>query len=109
MRRIFLIFVFGSAIVCVLSQNDWGSSLTLGLRKKFIPQLTLSLEEDFRLRSDFSEADRFSTSLELNYKPWQYLKIGGAYNLINFNHEKKDGRYGTDIIFCNRFIFYTSV
>ena len=69
--------------------GDWGSSLGADVTKKILPKLSVSLEEEFRTRSDFSRIDRFSTSLELGYKPFSFLKVGGAYNLINLNHEKK--------------------
>lgn len=71
------------------AQNDLGSSLSADITKKVLPGLSLSLEEDFRLRDNFGTADRFSTTLDVSYKPWKYLKLGGAYNLINYNHEKK--------------------
>lgn len=82
--------VSGLFLTCgAIAQDDWGSSLEVGVTKKIIPGLHVSLEEDFRLRDNFSEVDRFSTALELSYKPIQYLKIGGAYNLINYNHPTK--------------------
>jgi len=34
--------------------------------------------------------DRFSTTVELSYRFNPYIKVGGAYNLINYNHPKKD-------------------
>lgn len=80
-----LFFTYGA-----IAQNDWGSSLEVGITKKILPGLNVSLEEDFRLRDNLSEVDRFSTTLELSYKPIKYVKIGGAYNLINYNHPTKD-------------------
>ena len=71
------------------AQNDFGSSLSVDVTKKIVPGLNLSLEEEFRLRDNLSETDRFSTTLDLSYKPWKFLKLGGAYNLINYNHETK--------------------
>jgi Protein of unknown function (DUF2490). len=68
---------------------DGAHQQVLSCQKKIVKNLEISFEEDFRLRDNFSTADRFSTTLDLNYKVCPYLKLGGAYNLINFNHEKK--------------------
>lgn len=72
------------------AQDDLGSSISVEITKKIIPGLNLSLEEDFRLRDNLETVDRFSTTLDLSYKIWDYLKVGGAYNLINYNHPTKD-------------------
>jgi hypothetical protein len=73
----------------VYAQESWGSSLWLEQSKKLFRKIDISLEEEFRLRDDFRTVDRFSGSLDISYKPFKYLKAGGAYNLIRFNHEKK--------------------
>lgn len=72
-----------------IKAQDWGSDLSLGATWNFAPKLSASLEEDFRLRDDFGTADRFSHTLDLSYKPFKFLKVGGAYNLINMNQENK--------------------
>ena len=96
LKTIFLIISL-LAVNQLSAQDDLGSSLSVDITKKIIPRLNLSLEEDFRLRDNLSEVDRFSTTLELSYKPWKFLKLGGAYNLINYN--QKVGKYATGIIF----------
>ena len=88
LKTIFLIISL-LAVNQLSAQDDLGSSLSVDITKKIIPRLNLSLEEDFRLRDNLSETDRFSTTLDLSYKPWKFLKLGGAYNLINYNHETK--------------------
>lgn len=88
LKTIFLIISL-LAVNQLSAQDDLGSSLSVDITKKIIPRLNLSLEEDFRLRDNLSEVDRFSTTLELSYKPWKFLKLGGAYNLINYNHDTK--------------------
>jgi len=75
--------------ICIEAQDDFGSILSASVSKKITKGLNINFEEEFRTRSNFSEVDRFSHALELNYKPLNFLKVGGAYNLINFNHEKK--------------------
>jgi len=85
----------------MVAQKDWGSSTTVDISKK-IAKVNIAFAEEFRLRDNFSTADRFSTSLDVNYKPWKYLKIGGVYNLINQNHEAK----GWEI--RHRYYFYAT-
>jgi len=70
--------------------DDMGMYTSVEVSKKIIPKLEASLEEEFRLRENLSEIDRFSTTLGLSYKFNSYFKVGGAYNLINYNHPKKD-------------------
>jgi opacity protein-like surface antigen len=88
-KGIFLLLGF----VCCISvpaQDDFGSSLSVDITKRIVKGFNVTFEEEYRTRSGFSETDRLSHTLELSYKPIRYLKVGGAYNLINFNHEKKD-------------------
>lgn len=91
MKQLKILFFTASLLTfhTLSAQDDLGSSLSADITKRIIPGLNLSLEEDFRLRDNLSEVDRFSTTLELSYKPWKFLKLGGAYNLINYNHETK--------------------
>lgn len=91
MKQLKILFFTASLLTIhtLSAQDGLGSSLSADITKRIIPGLNLSLEEDFRLRDNLSEVDRFSTTLELSYKPWKFLKLGGAYNLINYNHETK--------------------
>ena len=108
-----ILIVGAGSIACsfpIMAQNDWGSSLNLGVSKKLTPKLNLSLEEEFRTRDNFGEAERFSTALDLSYKFNDYLKLGWAYNLINYNHETKGWEvrhryyfYGTGSLHFDRF------
>ena len=102
MKRIIGIWL---GLVCCLTigaQDDFGSALSVDVTKKIVKGLNVSFEEEYRTRSDFSVTDRFSHALELSYKPVKYLKVGGAYNLINFNHEKR----GWEI--RHRYYFYAT-
>lgn len=100
-------------ICCVSAYaDDFGSILSVDITKKITKGLNFMFEEEYRTRSDFGKTDRFSHTLELSYKPVKYLKVGGAYNLINFNHEKKDWEirhryyfYATGSISAGRFGF----
>ena len=89
MKKLLSILVGMLCCVMVEAQGDFGSIVSVDITKKIVKGLNVSFEEEHRTRSDFSATERFSHALELNYKPLQYLKVGGAYNLINFNHEKK--------------------
>ena len=91
MRRLLSTLSFLFLLYCgnLSAQDDLGASLSAGITKKVLPGLSVSLEEDFRLRGNLGAVDRFSTTFDVSYKPWKFLKLGGAYNLINYNHEKK--------------------
>lgn len=71
------------------AQDEFGASLEVKVTKKIVKGLQFSLEEEFRMRENLGETDRFSTTAELSYKVIDYLKVGGAYNLIRYNHETK--------------------
>jgi len=96
-------FLLG-VVCCVIisAQDDFGSSLSFDITKRIVKGFNVSFEEEFRTRSDFSVTERFSHDLGLSYKPVKFLKVGGAYNLINFNHEKR----GWEI--RHRYYFYTT-
>jgi hypothetical protein len=69
--------------------GDWGSSFELTLSKKLYKGISLSLSEEYRTRENFGTTDRFSHTLGVDYQLCNYLKLGGAYNLINYNHPTK--------------------
>lgn len=87
------ILAFAGAFLCssfsFAQSDDMGMAASVELNRKIIPKLEASLEEEFRLRDNFGETDRLSSTLELSYKFNRYLKAGGAYNLINYNHPNK--------------------
>ena len=86
----------------IAAKDDFGAAISVDVTKKIVKKLNVSFEEEYRSRSDFSVTDRFSHALDLSYKPFKFLKVGGAYNLINFNHEKR----GWEI--RHRYYFYTT-
>ena len=71
------------------AQDDFGSILSVEVTKKITKGLNLSFEEEHRSHSNFSATDRFSHCLELSYKPISVLKVGGAYNPMNYNRGTK--------------------
>lgn len=91
LRKILFLFLFaGFLIYPAKAQDDFGGSVEVKVSKKIIKGLSFSLEEELRMRDNFQAVDRFSTIAELSYKLNNYLKFGGAYNLINYNHPTKD-------------------
>ncbi|MDH6535169.1 hypothetical protein M2101_001847 [Parabacteroides sp. PM5-20] len=110
-RFLCLLLLFGLyPVTWLYGQDELGSSFQLAISKKIVPGLTISLEEDLRLRENLGSVDRFSTTIDLSYRFCEYLKIGGAYNLINYNHPKKDWEvrhryyfYATGALRFNRF------
>lgn len=103
MKRFIISFIiFFTFIHITHAQNDLGSSITIEASKKIFNNISISLEEDFRTRDNFSTIDRLSTSIDLSYKPWKFFKIGAIYNPIIRNHEKK----GWEL--RHRYYFYLS-
>ena len=90
MRYITIIILLLLSVLPLTAQDNLENSFSIELSKKIFPKFTITLEEDFRLRDNFQEIDRFSTTLEISYRVCNHLKAGGAYNLINYNHPSKD-------------------
>lgn len=87
--RYAIIMILLSLALPVVAQDKLENSFYIELSKKVFPKFTIALEEDFRLRDNFNEIDRFSTTLAISYQICKQLKAGGAYNLINYNHPSK--------------------
>ena len=112
-KGICFIIGFTSCLFSPISaQDDFGSIIGFDITKKIVNGLNITFEEEFRTRSNFSVTDRIAHTLELNYKPIEYLKVGGAYNLIQFNHEKRSWElrhryyfYATGSLEAGRFSF----
>lgn len=101
-KRIISVLLGIMCYTFVSAQDDFGSILSVDVTKKIVKKLNVAFEEEYRTRSNFSETERFSHTLDLNYKPVGFLKVGGAYNLINYNHEKR----GWEI--RHRYYFYAT-
>ena len=76
---------------------EFGGRVSLSLDKKITRGLHVSLEEEIRFDNNFSSFDRLQTTVELNYKVNEYLKLGAGYALINgysgTNHAFKNARH----------------
>ena len=112
-RFIYFIISYVSCLFNPLSaQDDFGSIISFDVTKKIVKGMNVTFEEEFRTRSNFNVTDRFAHTLELSYKPIKKLKVGGAYNLIQFNHEKRSWElrhryyfYATGSLEAGRFSF----
>lgn len=60
-----------------------GGRLSVSVDKKLARGLHVSLEEEIRMDNNFGSFDRFHTTLGLNYKVNDYLKLGVGYAMIN--------------------------
>ena len=75
--------------VSALAQTDvdldteFGGRLSLGLDKKIVKGLNLSLEEEVRMADNFGSLGRLQTTVGLKYKALPYLRLGVGYVLIN--------------------------
>jgi len=101
-RKGFLFLLGFMSCLSISAQDDFGSILSADVTKKIAKRLNINFEEEFRTRATFSELERFSHTLEVNYKPLKFLKTGGAYNLMNYNHDKR----GWEI--RHRYYFYAT-
>ena len=111
-RKGFLCLIGFVSCISISAQDDFGSILSADVTKKITKWLNINFEEEFRSRSNFSEIERFSHALEVSYKPFNFLKAGGVYNLINYNHEKRGWEirhryyfYATGNVEAGRFTF----
>lgn len=90
MKRIYIVLVFllGGAFN-TFAQTDvdldpeCGGRLSLAVDKKLAKGLHIKIEEEIRMDGNFSSFDRFHTTLGLNYKVNDYLKVGVGYAMIN--------------------------
>ena len=98
------VLLLAGILYCSLlaAKDDFGSILTVEVTKKLTKGLNLSFEEEHRSYSNFSATNRFSHCLDLSYKPLKFLKVGGAYDLMNYNRGEK----GYEI--RHRYYFYTT-
>ena len=66
--------------------TDNGLWTSVEIKKKFKNGLSLSLEEEYKMRDNFSKTDKFETTIDLSWKPLSFLKGGIAYCRIDYNH-----------------------
>lgn len=74
--------------------DDFGIWTSIELEKKILPGLNIATEGEFRTRDNSGTIDRWSASADVSYRLLPYLKVGGTYSFINFNHEKREWEVG---------------
>jgi len=99
MKRIFMaVALIFLATPMIKAQDDvsldpeFGGRLGFELDKKLSKGLHLKLEEEVRMDENFSAFDRFHTTVALNYKATENIKIGAGYALIN-PYSSSDGAF----------------
>lgn len=87
MKNIFTIFFILNTLL-IYGQNDiildqpYGAKFSIDITKKLTNDFSINLEQELRIRNNFNEIDRNSTSISFEFKPEKYFKLGGFYNLI---------------------------
>lgn len=65
--------------------TDWASWNTIGVEYKLNKKWSFGLEEQFRLKENFSETDEFFTQLSADYELFHNFKLGAAMRYIREN------------------------
>lgn len=90
---VWLLIICGAA-TAFAQDKDFGVWTSVEAEKKILPGLTASVEGEFRTRNDLGTVDRYSGSIGLSYRIWSFLKFGGEYSYIRFNHDKRGWENG---------------
>ena len=75
--------------MAAISQTDvaldpeFGGRVSVELDKKIVKGLHVNLEEEVRFDNNFGSLNRLQTTVGLNYKVNEFLKMGAGYALIN--------------------------
>ena len=75
--------VFAMAQTDVPLSPEFGGRISAKLNKKIVNRLHVTLEEEIRFDNNFTRFDRFHTTLFVNYKLTESVKVGVGYALIN--------------------------
>lgn len=67
------------------SETDWASWNTIGVEYKLNKKWSFGLEEQFRLKENFSETDEFFTQLSADYELFNNFKLGAGFRYIRQN------------------------
>lgn len=65
--------------------SDWGLWSAIGLNYELNKKWSFGLEQQLRLKEDFSAVDEYFTQLEAGYKVFKNFKIGGGLRYIREN------------------------
>ena len=75
--------VLASAQTDVALDPEFGGRISVSVDKRITRGLHVSLEEEVRFDQNFGSLDRLQTTLGLNYKVNEFIKLGAGYALIN--------------------------
>ena len=99
MRRhaTFAILIFFAVILAAGTTNsaqaqDFGIDVTIGVKKKIVKGLNVSLEGTVATQDKSSELDKLEIQAEIAYRPVKYVKIDAGYSFI----ERYKPRHTTD-------------
>jgi hypothetical protein len=70
-------------------ENDYGTWLSVDVSKSLTKKLDLEFEEEVRIFKQFSEINRFATSIGGSYSFWKFLKGSIGYTWI-YRHDVND-------------------
>lgn len=79
------IILFSAINFAQESDKDWSSWNSIGIDYKLNKKWTFGLEEQFRLKENFSAVDEFFTQLSSEYKVFKGFKLGAAIRYIREN------------------------
>lgn len=81
-----LLLLLSSFSPLFAQETDNGLWTSVEIKKKLTKGLAISLEEEYKMRDNFSKTDKFETTIDLSWKPLSFLKGGIAYCRIDYNH-----------------------
>jgi hypothetical protein len=74
----------------IAQESDFGTWISVELEKKLTDKLRLEFEEEIRIFQNFSEIDRFGTSLGASWTFNKFIRIGTAYSWLYKNRVSLD-------------------
>lgn len=91
----------------LFAQNaDNGLWTSLEVKKKLKYGLAVSLQEEYKMRENFSNTDKLETTLDLSWKPLSFLKGGVSYCRIDYNHPSNNNNPSEYWELRHRYIAY---
>ena len=80
--------------------KDAGMWNTFSIEKEFSDKLSVSADEEFRLKENFNMLNLFYTNLGVNYKLGKGFKVGLTYRLTEkWKHKMQDFSYRHRLMF----------
>jgi hypothetical protein len=97
-KYIYAVLLILMPITAIAQDDDFGLWTTLGAEKKLTKRFSIGAEGEMRTRNDSKTIDRWSGSMETEYKFFNWLKASAAYTFLYDNNKEKityhsDGGY----------------